>query len=70
MSLFNDNHRDLQDAFDSRALADRLEQMIVLKIVNNIGCHNLGNERERICFVKVIFVICLLGRSRDINYLG
>ena len=34
MSLFNDNHRDLQDAFDSRALADRLEQMIVLTSIN------------------------------------
>lgn len=34
MSLFNDNHRNLQDAFDSRSLADRLEQMIVLTSIN------------------------------------
>ena len=32
-NLFNDDHRALQDRFDSRRLADRLEQTTVFEVV-------------------------------------
>ncbi len=35
MSIYNEHHRTLQDQFDSRRLADRLEQMIVAESISD-----------------------------------